>query len=59
MTALATLLTSSEVAAMLRVSQATLSRWRVFKKGPKFVNLDGMPRYRIEDVTAYVEDNLQ
>jgi predicted DNA-binding transcriptional regulator AlpA len=58
-TAYMPLLKSAEVAEQLRVSQATLSRWRVFKSGPKFVNVGGMPRYRQSDIDAYIEDNIQ
>lgn len=52
------LLTSREVAEILRVSEATLSRWRAARSGPAFVNLSpGMPRYRADDVARWVEGN--
>lgn len=49
------LLTSQEVATLLRVSQATLSRWRTQDKGPVWVNLHGMPRYRRADVSSFIQ----
>lgn len=48
-------LTIKEVAAMLRVSESTLSRWREAGTGPRFANLDGIIRYRRDDVLAYTE----
>lgn len=52
------LLTSAEVADMLAVSQATLSRWRGVKAGPRVVKMSGLFRYRPEDVERWVEGNL-
>lgn len=46
--------TSKQVAAYLQVSEPTLSRWRAFNSGPKFVNLNGIPRYRPDDVRSFV-----
>jgi predicted DNA-binding transcriptional regulator AlpA len=53
------LLTSADVARQLKVSMATLSRWRLFKTGPRFVKLGNIPRYRQEDVDQYIEDSIQ
>ena len=52
------LLTSKEAAALLSVSQATLSRWRTQQSGPPNVNLQGIPRYRRDDLEKWVEGNL-
>jgi predicted DNA-binding transcriptional regulator AlpA len=52
------LLTSKEAAVLLSVSQATLSRWRTQQSGPPNVNLQGIPRYRREDLEKWVEGNL-
>lgn len=49
------LLTSREVAGLLHVSPATLTRWRQSGTGPKWANLNGIPRYRSSDVSAFVE----
>lgn len=32
---------SREIAAFLRVSESTLSRWRAEKKGPPFIRIGG------------------
>ena len=50
------LLTSQEVAQMLRVDRSTLSRWRTQGTGPRVVYLSpGSPRYLEKDVTAWLE----
>lgn len=48
------LLDTREVAAYLKVSEATLSRWRTDKKGPPFLRMGGITRYRVEDVEAWL-----
>lgn len=45
---------SHEVAAFLRVSESTLSRWRAEKKGPPFIRIGGVTRYRIEQVEQWL-----
>lgn len=54
------LLSSGEVALMLGVSQATLSRWRFEGSGPRYLKLGSTPkavvRYRRSDVLAYLAD---
>lgn len=50
------LMTTDEVAAWLRVSPATLCRWRQSGDGPRCLWLArGVPRYRREDVTGWLE----
>ena len=58
MTDLVPLLLSREVASLLRVSEATLSRWRDRSVGPVWLNLNGMPRYRAEDVRMWSEERI-
>lgn len=48
------LLDSREVAACLKVSEATLSRWRNDKKGPPFLRMGGITRYRLDAVEAWL-----
>jgi predicted DNA-binding transcriptional regulator AlpA len=50
------LLTSREVAAILRVSPSTLSRWRDRGEGPAWVDLGGMPRYQLDEIRSWVKD---
>jgi hypothetical protein len=52
------LLKTSDVAAMLAVSQPTLSRWRSQGVGPRWADLNGLPRYRPEDVAAWVSERV-
>lgn len=45
---------SREIAAFLRVSESTLSRWRAEKKGPPFIRIGGVTRYRIAQVEQWL-----
>jgi excisionase family DNA binding protein len=51
------LLTSLEVAQILRVSVATIKRWRREKTGPTHIVVGGLIRYRRADVNAYLREN--
>lgn len=46
-----------EVAAYLRVPEATLARWAYESKGPSFFRVGRHTRYRFEDVIAWLEKN--
>jgi hypothetical protein len=46
---------SSDVAAFLDVSEATLSRWRKRGLGPGCIHVAGVARYRPETVCAWIE----
>jgi predicted DNA-binding transcriptional regulator AlpA len=48
------LMDSREIAAYLKVSESTLSRWRSAGQGPPFLKLGGIPRYRIDVVDAWL-----
>lgn len=48
------LLHSRDVAAYLKVSESTLSRWRSAGAGPPFIRMSGIARYRIEAVDAWL-----
>lgn len=48
------LLDSHEVANYLKVSESTLSRWRTERKGPPFVRLGGIARYRLDSVDQWL-----
>lgn len=47
---------SREAAAYLRVSEATLSRWRRQRLGPPFVQVGGIARYRSSTVRNWVSE---
>lgn len=47
-------LTEQEVSKRLNVSVATLRRWRLEKRGPMFVKVGSLVRYRPEDLDSWV-----
>ena len=57
------LVTAQTVAELLSVTTATLSAWRRAGRGPAYVKLSNGPRgkvrYRLSDVQAYVERQLE
>jgi excisionase family DNA binding protein len=48
------LLTGREAAAVLRLSERTLERWRVAGGGPHFVKLGRLVRYREADLATWI-----
>ncbi|MER9158895.1 helix-turn-helix domain-containing protein [Mesorhizobium sp. M0145] len=48
------LLTADDVAGVLRVSKATLARWRVLGTGPGYVKKQGRILYRAETIEKFV-----
>lgn len=49
------LLHEREVAALCNVSLGTVRRWRLFRKGPRYLKVgDASVRYRPEDLEAYL-----
>ena len=48
------LLTETEVSKQLRVSLAALRKWRVMKKGPQFLKVGSLVRYRQADVDQWL-----
>jgi predicted DNA-binding transcriptional regulator AlpA len=51
---MAELMTAHEVAELLRVTAATLARWRSNDQGPPFVQLEGSIRYSRPAVDAWL-----
>jgi excisionase family DNA binding protein len=49
------LLTESEVADRLRVSLACLRRWRLERRGPRFVKVGSLVRYPAEELDSWIE----
>jgi excisionase family DNA binding protein len=49
-----TLLTEQELAKRLNVSLASVRRWRINGRGPLFVKVGALVRYRPEDVDAWL-----
>jgi len=51
----AEMLNDMQVADYLNMSVATLRRWRLFRKGPKFVKIGSAVRYKRGDVETWME----
>jgi len=47
-------LNEQEVSKRLNISVATLRRWRLEKRGPMFVKVGSLVRYRPEDLDLWV-----
>jgi hypothetical protein len=48
------LLTEQEVSKRLNVSVASLGRWRLEKRGPVFLKVGSLVRYRPEDLESWM-----
>lgn len=49
-----TLLTETEVSKQLRVSLAALRKWRVINRGPQFLKIGSLVRYRQGDLHQWL-----
>ena len=49
------LLTEKDVAKIIGLSLATVRRWRMTKKGPRFLRIGASVRYHADDVKAFLE----
>ena len=50
-------LTETEVAEMLRCTKAALRKWRREGRGPRFIRVGRLIRYRLADVDQFLESN--
>lgn len=48
------LMTQREVKEITGLADSTLEQWRLKGKGPKFIKLGRLVRYRTSDVQAYI-----
>ena len=48
------LLTEQEVSRQLRVSLAALRRWRLERRGPQFIKVGSLVRYRPEELEQWL-----
>ena len=48
------LFTEEEVAKQLNVSVASLRRWRLARRGPQFIKVGSLVRYRPEDLESWL-----
>ena len=44
-----------QVAELLNMSVASVRRWRLFRRGPKFVKIGSAVRYRREDLETWLD----
>jgi len=51
---MSTLLMEEDVAKQLNVSVATLRRWRLERRGPQFIKVGSLVRYRPEELEAWL-----
>lgn len=51
------LIDEGTLATRLGVSRSTLQTWRYSGRGPRFIKLGRMVRYRVADVDAYLNSN--
>lgn len=49
-----TLLTEEEVTKRLHVSLASVRRWRLERRGPQFIKVGSLVRYRPEDLESWL-----
>jgi len=49
-----TLLTEEDVAKQLHVSVASLRRWRLERRGPQFIKVGALVRYRPEELEVWL-----
>lgn len=49
------LVNEKEVAELLRVSVASIRRWRLLKRGPTFIKVGAAVRYKSEDLNEWLE----
>ena len=49
-----TLLTEEEVAKRLHVSLASIRRWRLERRGPQFIKVGSLVRYRPENLESWL-----
>lgn len=54
----AQLMTSEEVADLLKVSRRLLALWRQQSRGPRYYLMGRLVRYRMSDVLAWQQESL-
>jgi len=48
-------LNDQQVAEFLGVSVATIRRWRLLGRGPKYLKIGAAVRYKLDDLTTWIE----
>lgn len=52
-------LNQKELAGRWNISHRTLERWRWAGEGPQFIKLGGRVVYRLEDISAFEQEQLR
>jgi predicted DNA-binding transcriptional regulator AlpA len=52
---LGTLLNEHDVSRITCLSVASVRRWRLLRQGPKYIKIGAAVRYKLEDVSAWLE----
>jgi predicted DNA-binding transcriptional regulator AlpA len=50
-----TLLNEHDLAKLTGLSVSSVRRWRLFKRGPKYLKISSSVRYRVQDVKAWLD----
>jgi len=53
------LLDEASLASRLRLSRSTLQSWRYSGRGPRWIKLGRLIRYRLADVDAFLDQNTR
>jgi predicted DNA-binding transcriptional regulator AlpA len=53
--AIGNLLNEQDVARITGMSVASVRRWRLFRRGPKYLKIGAAVRYRPEEISAWLE----
>ena len=53
------LMTEDETAVALSCTKAALRRWRRERRGPRWIKLGRLVRYRESDLEVFIERNIQ
>lgn len=51
-------LTPEEAAEYLSIGNSTMKKWRLAGEGPRYAKFGKSVRYRVEDLDAWIEENL-
>ena len=51
--------TEEEAAEVLNVTRSALRRWRLERRGPRYVKMGRLVRYRMDDLQTFVEKNTR
>jgi predicted DNA-binding transcriptional regulator AlpA len=49
------LLAEHDVARITGLSVASVRRWRLLRQGPRYLKIGSAVRYRVEDISAWLE----